>query len=407
MPHQVVKTKISILLIVASAALAVGCDHGSDSSAPPPPPAAPEPIETPQPPPAPETHPQPEPEKREQTPPVTVQAPAEKTPAAPAPRHVSPTIEIVHPPIPRSKPAPEPAPGCEFAFEQGDSALTPVENIQTPYFDKSIDMGLVDAIMSASAQSTLEFIKKNGVEVFQIPSHQRPCQLFENVPKAPLEFKKKWDKAISKQDDGGGLLGLRVDSPKHAILLTSDTSRWTLVHEFMHELFDRDAARAGVKVSELEAAMTDAETKYNEIKTSYQSKPTKAKLSVLSDRLLTLLKLKINFFIHYPLEEITIESILSERAIAGDFKYVPKAEIYESALQIQVAGSSVLKTEKTIRSMVGPLQKVLRDLQDAERADAFDELIEKMDTIDQTLLPLLEKAKKNKDDFKPYPSTKS
>lgn len=110
------------------------------------------------------------------------------------------------------------------------------------------------------------------------------------------------------------------------ILMREDTTRWTLVHEYMHHMFSRE-----VQPIKRDIDLTSGLEKESAV---FEAALDKLKVSESSQNLLAVLQsldkivgIRLELLKRYTLEEITIESYLVGHYKAGTMKYVPRGEL--------------------------------------------------------------------------------
>ena len=117
-------------------------------------------------------------------------------------------------------------------------------------FGKEIDREAVASTFSASGASLISFAETRGVRVFIVPGAMGACQNYLHYTQAPADLIGHWNHlsgAVTSSSCESRLLGLYL--PKDsvmtstktnaALLVPSDTNKWTLTHELMHHEFDK------------------------------------------------------------------------------------------------------------------------------------------------------------------------
>lgn len=219
---------------------------------------------------------------------------------------------------------------CDFKYDEGGNYANFSDELKTTYFSKVYSRHHLRNIHQASAAQTFKYmIEKGQVDVYRGTEASRGCPMFRALPRPPSEFQAKWNESDSSvESDGDKLLGVYlpkdhlISGSPATIIVRNDTSRWTLVHEFMHHLFELESIKDGrtqkqiiysyvVANSELNILL---DLKYSEIKPKLQKAiDLAAKVLVLYDHLL----------VGSALEEMTIESEMM--ADFSSFSFMPKS----------------------------------------------------------------------------------
>jgi len=226
---------------------------------------------------------------------------------------------------------------CEFKYDEGESYSSFPEELKTTSFSKIYSSHHLKNIQKSSAAQTFKYMTEKGqVKVFRSTNTNDGCSMFSEIGRADGVFQKFWDDVVGDvEDDRSKLLGVYLPEnysrlPGHdaTILVRNDTSRWTLVHEFMHHLFELESTKQGKSQNRVISDFTklsgelnskfylnDGQAKnYSEIKAGLQQG---------IDLLANLLTLFDDLVVGSALEEMTIESEL-----IGDyskFSYMPKS----------------------------------------------------------------------------------
>ncbi len=220
---------------------------------------------------------------------------------------------------------------CAVGYQDGPEAIrTSGIDIVTTFFQKPFDQNSLRALLQASARSTFDFIAGRGVRVFVAGQRRAQCAIFETLPRAQGPELEEWNRVNSTVPEGQTILGLYLekrDGPitgAGTIIMIADTSRWTLVHEYMHHLFATEFQK-NMKRQDLQAtkgvAMSNFYSLYDRRTTlsSVELREMGRQLQRYSNFLRMVLQ-------QYPLEEVTIERTLVTRFLAGEFGFVPKVD---------------------------------------------------------------------------------
>ena len=257
---------------------------------------------------------------------------------------------------------------CEFAPTEGDlaPASLPAASIQKVYFDKVIDASALKAIRWTSMVETAAVAKSYGVEFHRISKSDTECNPFGFLSEAPSDFQSFWTSASEGAPAGGFIAGLYLylNAPEVAstsrtamIGIRSDANRWIEVHEFTHHLFELEAAKAGqgaiVTQSNLklwvEALNTNGDA-YDESQGDYQSFVTLVSSFEKADAAIR------RITVQFPLEEVTIETMLQEARASGTLHSFP-SRTSSSNSYISLSAKKALKTLESLQDLTDKLRE--------------------------------------------------
>jgi hypothetical protein len=219
---------------------------------------------------------------------------------------------------------------CDFKYDQGDAYSSHPDELKTTHFSKVYSRHHLKNIHQASAAQTFKYMTEKGqVDVFRGTEASKGCPMFKAIARPPKEFQEKWNESDSSvESDGDKLLGIYlpkddlISGSPATIIVRNDTSRWTLVHEFLHHLFELENIKDGKTQRRMIYSYVAAtmelnvllDLKYSEIKPKLQRAiDLAAKILVLYDHLL----------VGSALEEMTIESEMM--ADFSSFSFMPKS----------------------------------------------------------------------------------
>ncbi len=223
---------------------------------------------------------------------------------------------------------------CQFAPTEGDHAQPgqAQPDVRKTYFDKAIDAAALKRVRSTSIVETVKVANSYGVEVHRINKSGVSCNPFDFLAEAPSDFEMVWNSATEGASSKGFLAGLylNLNSPEAAstsrsamIGVRRDGNRWIVVHEFMHHLFELEAAKAGMGANAVENNMNSASDAMDAAGETYSAKPTHQNLMSLMNAFETVDAALIRLTIQFPLEEVTVETMLQDGVKAGAFSYFP------------------------------------------------------------------------------------
>ena len=253
---------------------------------------------------------------------------------------------------------------CEFKADQGDFApsVVPASRLIKSHFEKPIDESLVLPVLATNAVETVRFAKFSNLEFYSVGAmSQKSCKLFSFLPIAGSTERAVFDgfqKASSEKKSN--ILGVYF-SPENKdfegknknafILMREDTTRWTLVHEYMHHLFSKE-----VQSIKRDMDVTDGLDKeitiYKKVYEDYEKNPSNQNLFLLVKSFEKIIDLRIEILKRYTLEEITIESYLIGHYRSGKLKYVPTGDLKSAKWYINSSVKSAQDSNKTLTQLI-------------------------------------------------------
>ena len=278
---------------------------------------------------------------------------------------------------------------CEFKADEGQAAATILPNVDlvTSYFGKKFDRNLLKGVLSASTTETVRFAQLTNVTFHSVsPFKKKSCLMASFLPEASSFYQTKFDSV------GDSTLGLYL-SPKNGlvdganaeamILVRRDANRWVFVHEFMHHLFSKEVQLINKTDEELKADVKQAIAGLDLAESNYK----KSKSADHGKIYLNLIKrIAISFpeiLRRFTLEEMAIESVLSDNLTEGRFTNVPvnqsingAAYIYQSAKKAESNLNAVLTINKEAQQIILELSAKLT----ADEKLAFEKSFTDSDT---------------------------
>lgn len=146
--------------------------------------------------------------------------------------------------------------GPVIPYTQGEPAIISNLGRVQPvisYFEKRYNRPDLEAVLRASSQSTVNYVRALGAALYRAPRPARkPAPIyFVSLSLPPVEFDSLWKSVSGNQNEGELVAGLYFDAcqfnttcrddrvVRPTILVDEAGDRWTLVHEMMHFAFDR------------------------------------------------------------------------------------------------------------------------------------------------------------------------
>ena len=144
-----------------------------------------------------------------------------------------------------------------YGVDEGEPAkmetLSQLNPVST-YFDKRYNHANLEGVLRASGNESAHYIQAMGVSTYRVPTSSQ-VPFFLKLSVAPDNLIAVWDDAAGGVT-GGTLAGLyfeacgyvRCETPSNrmpTILVAQTSTRWTIVHEMMHHLFNMQRKREG------------------------------------------------------------------------------------------------------------------------------------------------------------------
>lgn len=221
---------------------------------------------------------------------------------------------------------------CAFKYDEGGTFENESDELKTTYFSKVYGVHHLKNVYHASAAQTYNYMTGKGqVSVFRGTDTNEGCSMFRSFPEADSELQKFWDEAAG--DGEGTLLGVylpenytELPGREATIVVRNDTSRYTLVHEFMHHLFELEGIKAQKSQRQTMTGYADSNTKLQQKVAELQKAES---ISDMRTALQEMSDIMAQFLFHYDdllvgsaLEEMTIESELMNGF--DKFTYLPR-----------------------------------------------------------------------------------
>lgn len=309
---------------------------------------------------------------------------------------------------------------CAYKYDEGQK-LTPLAqetDIEPIYFNKKLNLSQLSPTFGSSAATVYPFIKSQGLDVYSTKGGCG-CDFFAKIPKAPVALMNHWN-GIDKEN----LLGLFLpivqlqeilpgSAKTPVLMLRADTDKWTLIHEYMHFLFDQQRTKNEHLSSDdifytfnSAASIFGAQTK-TALTTDIRIKATS--LSSYAMAYVNFLNAFLDYTTAFTLEEVTIESFLSEQYINGKltqatsyarmgaagYLYSKYREFNTLIAEFTTGNMINSETKETEKSFVGldetKLQLASTGTESAETLEKFNALQNRIEKIKYELEGLRQK----------------
>lgn len=227
---------------------------------------------------------------------------------------------------------------CQFRFDEGDEvreSLFGTRDHRVTLFGKSIDLAPLRAVLQASGSATVAWIGRFGAQVYGMPGKlSLACPFFAHLPAPPEDFGAYWSEATKGNTSTQFVAGLYAGARHPKVPTTTaggdgvlgvrqDASRWTLVHEFGHHLFQVRKNELGeAPDEEVQAKLLRALMLFDDAQKAYARSPTLVTRRDQARRLVELAPLLQSMFTRFHLEEVSIEVLLRQAYSAGRTSYL-------------------------------------------------------------------------------------
>ncbi len=224
-------------------------------------------------------------------------------------------------------------------------------NVQDSYFGKKFDFAPLQAVLYSSAQATLDYFQRLGVRYYKVVVSDSRCNMFSGLSPAPADVRRYWDGFSGKVETGQLLEGLylhirhpeapSVTQNQAAIVIRQDASRWTILHEFMHHLFEVQAEYdSHMTLADLHARIKAITDRGDRLQEQFRRNPTRPGLMAVYAEILPMVPLLIQLELRSHLEEVANEWTLLNLYLDGHLKFVPFNYQYRASYGIQSAGKA-------------------------------------------------------------------
>ena len=219
---------------------------------------------------------------------------------------------------------------CQFQANEGEAAQRPggsPSQSDLTELGKKMDLRFFQAVLRASIRETAGAIESTGLQLVQVNTPRRfTCSPLSFLQSASSAMNAFWS---SRVRSGFVLLGMflpRLDSDnpdrRATIVVRPDTTRWTLVHEYMHALYEFERERIGQPTSDarFDTFNDAADTLERELDRCEKGSCTNIQEALQAFTRFADLRLSLE--LDYALEEIAIETQLARKFVRKELLYV-------------------------------------------------------------------------------------
>jgi hypothetical protein len=262
---------------------------------------------------------------------------------------------------------------CEFRADEGELAPStrPATQLKTTHFQKVFDESLIQGVLAANAMETVRFAKFADLDFYSVNSmSQKSCKMLSFIASAGSTERNVFAELQNGRPKGSTILGIYF-SPENKqfngtnrsafILVREDTTRWTLVHEYMHHLFSKEVQKVKRDI-DLTTELDQELTAFEKIYEAYKKDESNQNLFLMTKSLEKMIGLRLELLRRYTLEEITIETYLSAQYNAGKFKYVPRIELAGAKSYISTNVKAAQEAETSLTKLINLSTQALSEI---------------------------------------------
>ncbi|MGE0633192.1 MAG: hypothetical protein AB7O96_12335 [Pseudobdellovibrionaceae bacterium] len=302
---------------------------------------------------------------------------------------------------------------CAYTLDDGNKeySLPGAEKLAETSFGKMFDMNRLLPLMGLSLRSTVSFIKESGknlpdsslVSLYYIsgnkPERCKPLKEILDLP--PRDQEQEWQ-SVSENALGvvgiylkKGQEGIPSTNQQASILVVDHTTRWTVIHEFMHHLFQSEIAKQvaeGKALSDSQIMEDQNQVRLMDLLDKFEAAQTQEEKDLAATQLATEYRrakmAHAEQFRRNFLEEMTIEKMLIEKYNSGEFKHTHPLEVTSGAHYIVSSYNKFFKMTS----------KIVQDTKDAENnfaqrghataADILGDVADLFERLDREAYPI-------------------
>lgn len=194
-------------------------------------------------------------------------------------------------------------------------------------FNLHIDQNKLEKVLNLNDYNAIIHNIQTDVDLYKIDfdattnSTSQIQQLIRELPQSPLDMKSILTALDIKSVIGLFLpyeqLQIQNPTPRDALFIREDAGVWTLIHEYMHFLFNEDHRQQNMLTApELKNAITDNTETYNEEVAHYRLNKkfeNESRQTSYMEALKNLCKLNLQYILNFSIEEIVIEEQLQHK----------------------------------------------------------------------------------------------
>ncbi len=239
------------------------------------------------------------------------------------------------------------------------------------FFGKQLDSAILSQALPLSTEELLAYIESQGIRVYFLPLENRNYSKMEAKYLAPPEWILRY-RSEYKRD---GVLGAYISpilSPSETqipiILLTDISNRWTILHEFLHVLFEREKTKN--KLEDIQKVFERQQASREDFLDLYPKRSDLTRLPSLISTFRDYVLSEIILSKSVSLEEVTIELILLEFVKSGALQNIGTEQIQ---IAISYAGKNLAAFQSYLNNFKDTSVELEKLLHEAEQTGAPSE----------------------------------
>jgi hypothetical protein len=267
------------------------------------------------------------------------------------------------------------AASCELKpGDGGTSAISLLSgrHLQRAAFGKEYNRSKLDGILTASEVETLSYVQADGVSVFKKENDGKGCSLHSGAAVMPSKVNEYWESLHAQleknEKEKVRIMGLyagktsailaATDQAGPFIVIRENSTRWTLVHEYMHHLFMSEAVARG----------HDDQAVHEHLDTAFQRL-----IGITSDDIQTeyglidavsafveYAKYNDEVLLHFYLEEMAVEDQLRSDFESGKLKFVTYFDYQNAGWYIGYSADNFSGLEDQVQKFSTTLEEKIK-----------------------------------------------
>lgn len=274
---------------------------------------------------------------------------------------------------------------CIHSFDEGVNQQPGSlrSDVKVSFFKKSVDMARLRAVSDLSARATADFMRGDGVDTYYVPVSvsSSACSPLSALPQASGGLFEMW-KGV---DSEGGVLGLFLPvnrvrehgAYRPVIMVRPDTDRYTLVHEYMHFVFNKIREDRGYTDERFLREFNDVQKRY-EATDAANENSSRDKIIAYLDAWMGLASKLVELSENFALEEMTIEALLTDEARAGRLKHVTEFNRKNSVEYIRSSSDTGAGIYKAVSDDFEKVMKLARKTEQTAFIAELETLVKRM-----------------------------
>lgn len=271
-------------------------------------------------------------------------------------------------------------------------------------FNKQINQKKLEHVLNLNSNIAIINSIRHDVDLYKIDFESRTNttsqmqQLIRQLPQSPVDMGSILTALDIKNVIGLFLpyeqLQIKTLPARDALFIREDAGMWTLIHEYMHFLFNNDHREKNqLTAPELKNAITDNTETYNEQIAHYrlnQKFATESRQNSYMESLKNLCELNLQYVLNFSIEEIVIEEQLQN-------KYSKDLEKNIHFLESEEYSYSNKYISKNLKSALNTTEYMLRLIEESRTylpQKSYDQINNVLESYRSKYLEILRQLKK-------------